>query len=110
MALSEDLFARMPRRRSTSLPGKRLLVVGALSHSTQSRCSKQAQRQRSDLALCRGNFYTAVMNFPVLTRFSFLFLLFAALGIAAPASEKVIVLKAARLFDGKSKALVQNGV
>ena len=31
-------------------------------------------------------------------------------GIALQAADKVIVLKAARLFDGKSKALVQNGV
>src|SRR5438309_5831480 len=31
-------------------------------------------------------------------------------GIALQAADKVVVLKAARLFDGKSKALVQNGV
>src|SRR5437773_5741321 len=32
------------------------------------------------------------------------------LGIAAHAADEKIVLKAARMFDGKSKALVQNGV
>src|SRR5213596_529614 len=32
------------------------------------------------------------------------------LGIAARAADQTIVLKAARMFDGKSKALVQNGV
>jgi imidazolonepropionase-like amidohydrolase len=31
-------------------------------------------------------------------------------GFALQAADKVVVLKAARLFDGKSKALVQNGV
>src|ERR1043166_843783 len=38
-----------------------------------------------------------------------LFLLLAS-SLAANAADKTIVLKAARLFDGKSKALVQNGV
>src|ERR1041385_9445206 len=33
-----------------------------------------------------------------------------ALAITTQAADKTIVLKAARLFDGKSKALVQNGV
>src|ERR1700757_3093169 len=32
------------------------------------------------------------------------------LGIAAQAADQTIVLKAARLFDGKSNALVQNAV
>src|SRR6266513_984591 len=32
------------------------------------------------------------------------------LGVAASAADQTIVLKAARIFDGKSKALVQNGV
>src|SRR5215471_19322964 len=50
------------------------------------------------------------MNFPTFLRLCFLFLCFGALAIAAPAPEKVVVIKAARLFDGKSKALVQNGV
>jgi imidazolonepropionase-like amidohydrolase len=42
-------------------------------------------------------------------RFFSLLLLLAA-PFAAHAADKTIVLKAARLFDGKSKALVQNGV
>src|SRR5262252_1387634 len=50
------------------------------------------------------------MNFPTFLRLCFLFLCFGALAIAAPAPEKAVVIKAARLFDGKSKALVQNGV
>jgi imidazolonepropionase-like amidohydrolase len=62
------------------------------------------------LALFRENFYTAGMNFPALTRLSFLLAIFTITTIAAQAADKVIVLKAARLFDGKSKALVQNGV
>jgi imidazolonepropionase-like amidohydrolase len=36
--------------------------------------------------------------------------IFLSLGIAAQGAEQVIVLKAARLFDGKSNALVQNAV
>src|SRR5713226_8142076 len=35
---------------------------------------------------------------------------FAVCAIATQAADKVVVLKAARLFDGKAKALVQNGV
>ena len=35
---------------------------------------------------------------------------FFCLGIAAQAADQLIVLKAARLFDGKSNALVQNAV
>jgi imidazolonepropionase-like amidohydrolase len=50
------------------------------------------------------------MNFPSLARVLCLLLVIAGLASAAPAPEKVIVLKAARLFDGRSKALVQNGV
>jgi imidazolonepropionase-like amidohydrolase len=41
---------------------------------------------------------------------SILVLLALALAITVQAADKTIVLKAARLFDGKSKALVQNGV
>ena len=37
-------------------------------------------------------------------------LLLLTLPLASQAADKTIVLKAARLFDGKSKALVQNGV
>ena len=36
--------------------------------------------------------------------------IFLCLGIAAQAADQLIVLKAARLFDGKSSALVQNAV
>ena len=61
------------------------------------------------LALLRENFYTPEMNFPALARLSFL-AIFTTTAIAAQAADKVIVLKAARLFDGKSKALVQDGV
>src|SRR5216110_3175200 len=43
-------------------------------------------------------------------RFGFTILAFAVCAIATQAADKVIVLKAARLFDGKSKSLVQNGV
>jgi len=62
------------------------------------------------LALLRENFYTPGMNFPAFARLSFLFATFTTTAIAAQAADKVIILKAARLFDGKSKALVQNGV
>jgi len=50
------------------------------------------------------------MNVPALARFPFLLLFFAVSAMGAQTPEKVIVLKGARLFDGKSKALVQNGV
>src|SRR2546430_12533769 len=50
------------------------------------------------------------MNFAALSRFVFAILVCATCAITAQAADKVIVLKAARLFDGKSKALVQNGV
>ena len=50
------------------------------------------------------------MNFPALARFSFCLFVAATFAIAAQPPDKVVVLKAARLFDGKSKALVQNGV
>src|SRR6202045_250977 len=43
-------------------------------------------------------------------RFSFTILAFFSCAIGADAADKVIVLKAARLFDGKSKTLAQNGV
>jgi imidazolonepropionase-like amidohydrolase len=47
---------------------------------------------------------------PSYLRFVFTILGFAICAIATQAADKVIVLKAARLFDGKSKMLVQNGV
>src|SRR5437764_13742704 len=39
-----------------------------------------------------------------------IFLVFLWFGIAAHAADQPIVLKAARMFDGKSNALVQNAV
>src|SRR5205085_2027148 len=60
------------------------------------------------------SFYTARMNVPVFhrssLRFTFAILVFFSCAICARAADKVIVLKAARLFDGKSKTLVQNSV
>lgn len=50
------------------------------------------------------------MNFLARLRSGFAIIAFAASAIAAPTPDKVVVLKAARLFDGKSNALVQNGV
>ena len=49
------------------------------------------------------------MKPPAAIRSTFALLAFAS-AIATQAADKTIVLKAARLFDGKSKALVQNGV
>src|SRR6202035_2356287 len=43
-------------------------------------------------------------------RFTFAMVAFSSCTIGADAAEKTIVLKAARLFDGKSKTLAQNGV
>src|SRR6202011_3863445 len=50
------------------------------------------------------------MHFPARTRLAFLLLVLASSTLATQAADRVVVLKAARLFDGKSKALVQNGV
>ena len=54
------------------------------------------------------------MNMPASCRSSlrstFVILAFFSCAIEARAADKVIVLKAARLFDGKSKTLAQNGV
>ncbi len=49
------------------------------------------------------------MKPPAAIRSAFAILAFA-LAITSQGADKTIVLKAARLFDGKSKALVQNGV
>ncbi len=49
------------------------------------------------------------MKLPAAIRSTVALLAFG-LAITAQAADKTIVLKAARLFDGKSKALVQNGV
>src|SRR5256885_15853859 len=43
-------------------------------------------------------------------RFTFALLVLSSWTIGADAADKIIVLKATRLFDGKSKTLVQNGV
>src|SRR5438128_207113 len=43
-------------------------------------------------------------------QFIFTIVVLVSCAIALQAADKVVVLKAARLFDGKSKALVQNGV
>jgi len=54
------------------------------------------------------------MNVPGFYRsfacFTFAILVFFSGPIGADAADKIIVLKATRLFDGKSKTLVQNGV
>ena len=54
------------------------------------------------------------MNVPGFYRsfacFTFAILVFFSGPIRAGAADKIIVLKATRLFDGKSKTLVQNGV
>src|SRR3989440_13088453 len=71
---------------------------------------KQERRRTRSLALWLQNFYTVVMNFPAIARLSFYLFIAATSAIAAQAPDKVVVLKAARLFDGKSKTLVQNGV
>src|SRR6266568_5585295 len=54
------------------------------------------------------------MNVPTFCRpylrFVFTIFVFGVCTVETQAADKIIVLKAARLFDGKSKALVQNGV
>ena len=61
--------------------------------------------------MASANFYTRGMNslrsWPVLVAFTFFFVVEA---FAADNPNSVIALKAARLFDGKSKTLVSNGV
>jgi len=61
------------------------------------------------LAFESGSFYTANMKSRAAIPSIFVLLILAS-AIASQAADKTIVLKAARLFDGKSKALVQNGV
>ena len=68
----------------------------------------------ASLALWHGNFYTGAMRFYCRTfspaiLIGFLFLV-CTISVGAAEAEKTIGLKAARLFDGKSKALVTNGV
>src|SRR5260370_23841313 len=76
--------------------------------------TKTACGPSRSLALFRRNFYTERMNVPAFCRFRirFIFLITVVVLSAIPmrAADKVVVLKAARLFDGKSKTLVQNGV
>jgi imidazolonepropionase-like amidohydrolase len=71
---------------------------------------KTTLKSRSRLALLPQSFYTAGMNSPARNRFALLLLVFVSSAVAIQGADKVIVLKAARLFDGKSKALAQNGV
>jgi imidazolonepropionase-like amidohydrolase len=61
------------------------------------------------LAFGERSFYTASMKLPAPIRLLLVLLAFGSV-ITTRAADKTIVLKAARLFDGKSKALVQNGV
>jgi imidazolonepropionase-like amidohydrolase len=76
-------------------------------NSTQDACAPL--ETRSPLAFGRQNSYTGLMR-----RFCAGLLFFSCLSFAvclhAAEPEKTIALKAARLFDGKSKALVPNGV
>src|SRR3989441_373593 len=76
--------------------------------------NKTACGPSRSLALFRRNFYTARMNVPAFCQFRirFIFLITVVVLSAIPmrAADKVVALKAARLFDGKSKTLVQNGV
>src|SRR6059058_1234955 len=78
------------------------------------RLNKTACGPSRSLALFQRNFYTARMNVPAFFRFRlrFIFLIAIVVLSAIPmrAADKVVVLKAARLFDGKSKTLLQNGV
>jgi len=73
-----------------------------------------ARDDTDSLALCPQNFYTAGMKAQPFCRshlrFVVTFFAFAICAITTQAADKVVVLKAARLFDGKSKSLVQNGV
>src|SRR5438309_7996683 len=76
--------------------------------------NRSSRRMTSDLALARGNFYTAPMHIRSdfrVSRWIFFFLL--VFGLSArllQAADEVIALKAARLFDGKSRTLTQNGI
>src|SRR6266568_3619109 len=76
--------------------------------------NKTACGPSRSLALFRRNFYTARMNVQAFCRFRIrsIFLITVVVLSAIPmrAADKVIVLKAARLFDGKSKSLVPDGV
>jgi len=64
--------------------------------------------------LPRQSFYTAPMRIGISSRVSvwfFIFLSILKLGVLPlSANDQVVALKAARLFDGKSRMLVQNGV
>src|SRR5947209_7984485 len=104
-------FGQKRMKRSTSRQRKELALIGrASAHSIKARPRNKRGGEARGLALSGENFYTGAMNFPVFLRFSLIIVAAAILANAAPTPEKVIVLKAARLFDGKSKALAQNGV
>src|SRR5438132_3175714 len=68
------------------------------------------------LALSRENFYTVAMKISQrvhcrsCVRFVLAAFVFLVCAISISAADQTVVLKAARMFDGKSKALVQNGV
>jgi imidazolonepropionase-like amidohydrolase len=71
---------------------------------------KTTLKSGSRLALLAQSFYTAGMHFSLRFRFALLLSVFVSSAVAIQGADKVIVLKAARLFDGKSNALVRNGV
>jgi imidazolonepropionase-like amidohydrolase len=71
---------------------------------------KTTLKSGSRLALLAQSFYTAGMHFSLRFRFALLLSVFVSSAAAIQGADKVIVLKAARLFDGKSNALVRNGV
>src|SRR6266404_6029564 len=68
------------------------------------------------LALAREIFYTVAMKISQrvhcrsCVRFVFAALVFPVCVISISAADQTVVLKAARMFDGKSKSLISNGV
>src|ERR1043165_4551758 len=87
-----------------------MLIGRASAHSIKARARNKRGGEARGLALSGENFYTGAMNFSAFLRFRLITVAAAIVVNGASAPEKIIVLKAARLFDGKSKALVQNGV
>ena len=72
------------------------------------------RRRPTVLALPRGNFYTVPMRIRISSRISVWFFVSLAIlelgALPLSAEDQIVALKAARLFDGKSRALVQNGI
>src|SRR6266446_8382345 len=68
------------------------------------------------LALSRENFYTVAMKISQrvhcrsCVRFVLAAFVFLVCAISISAADQTVVLKAARIFDGKSKSLIPNGV